>query len=206
MSDEAIFGPIIDGDDVEAALLAHLRTWMPTYLAATRRRKDPTETRWPSGIAPVRSFTVTHAGPEKWPEDQLPMLLAYAPGFAQPPTRDGDGTVSATYACTLTAIVSGYDMADSKTLGRLYAQAAMMAILQKPTLGGFARETQLVDLNNFPVTRGVEAERNLMAVAGVYVIDVDGILNDNAGPAQPTEDVPDGPPAVHTSHATVDLL
>lgn len=188
-----LFGLSIDGDDVEAALLAHLRKWMPTYVGDAVRIRDPEGKLWPEGILPVREYTVRHAADEKWPEDQLPMLLAHCPGFAAPPVRQGDGQVGAMFLVNLSAIASGVDIEDTKRLARVYASAANKAIMQKPDLGGFAEETAWMDMKNFPITRGVEAERNLMAVANVYVISVANVLELDAGPDAPLKDPSESP-------------
>ncbi len=183
----SIFGDNIDSADVEEALLTFLREWMPTYITEIVRQKDPAGTIWPNGVAAVRSFTVVHAAEEKWPEDQLPMLLAHSPGLAEEPEAQGDGTVSAKYACGLSAIASGSTLAMTKALARVYGSAARMAILQHEGLGGFAEGVEWKDERLFPVVQGVEAERNLMSVSGMYVIEVAQVLNRDGGPREPLE-------------------
>jgi hypothetical protein len=192
MSDAA-FGPAIDGSDVEAALLAHLELWMPTHLPAMMRRKDPGKTLWPNGVKREITYSVKHAANEKWPEDQLPMLLAYSPGMSADPHMRGDGLMDADYVCVLTAIASGVDIADTKALARLYSSAAREAVLQHPALGDFAAQVRMHAERNFPITRGVEAERNLMGVSVPFTISVEGILNRDSGVREPLED-PDTPP------------
>lgn len=199
-----LFGINVDGDDVEAALLAHLKRWMPSYVPDIVREKDPDGERWPGGVGPmvpggppsvlpVHEFTVKHAADEKWPEDQLPMLLAHCPGFAAPPSYEGDGTVSASFLVNLSAIASGVDIEDTKKLARVYGSAANKIITQKPDLGGFAENTQWVDLKNFPISKGVEGERNLMAVANVYIITVAKVLDHQEGPDAPLEEPNESP-------------
>lgn len=184
----SVFGPSLDSSDVEAAVIAHLEAWMDTTIAATRRLKDPTGERWPNGVSPIRDFTVSHAAAEaeKWPEDQLPMLVCQSPGMEGEPYGQGDGLVSALYGIVVTAIASSVDMPDTKALARLYASAARMAILQEPSLkaGGeepFAGGVAMVGERNVPVRRGVEAERNLMAVSVSFLVEVDAVLDVQAG-------------------------
>lgn len=193
-----LFGATIDGDEVEAALLAHLKLWMPTYLGDAVRIKDPERELWPGGVGdpadlgkaavlPVREFTVKHAAEEKWPEEQLPMLLAHCPGFGKPPTYEGDGTVTGYFLVNLSAIASGASIEDTKKLGRVYGSAAMKILAQKPDLGGFARNTQWLDLKNMRPPNA-DRERNIMAVVNVLQIEVPGILDDQAGPDAPLDD------------------
>lgn len=188
-----LFGLSIDGDDVEAALLAHLRKWMPSYTGDAVRSKDPGGKLWPEGVAPVQEFSVKHAAAENWPAERLPMLLAHCPGFAAPTKREGDGRVTGYFLVHLSAIAQGVDIDDTKKLARLYGTAAAMAILQKPDLGGFANETLWMDQNNFGLAKGQEAERALMAVANTFAIEVTGIMDLTAGPDAPLEDPSESP-------------
>lgn len=192
------FGATLDGDDVEAALLAFLKRWLPTYLPDAVRIKDPGAKLWPGGVGdpqdtgkasvlPVREFTVKHAAEEKWPEEQLPMILAHCPGFGKPPTYEGDGTVTGYFLVNLSAIASGSSTDDTKKLGRVYASAAMKAIAQNPDLGGFAGNTQWLDLKNMRPP-GADRERNIMAVVNVLEIEVPGIFDSSEGPSAPLED------------------
>lgn len=188
MSWADVFGELIDGDDVEAAVLAHLQKWEETHLAAAMALKDPDSAIWPEGVSELKSYTVVHAANDNWPEDQLPMQLVYAPGLAEPPVSDGEGGIDVRYSCLITSIASGFDQADSKKLARLYASVGMLSMLQDPSLSGFARAVHWVDLNNFPVTRGVRTERNLMAVTVSYIIDVPQVIDVQAGVKVPLAD------------------
>jgi hypothetical protein len=193
-----LFGRTIDGDDVEAALLAHLQKWMPSYLGDAVRIKDPDAELWPGGVGdpadlgepavlPVREYTVKHAAEEKWPEEQLPMLLAHCPGFGKPPTYEGDGTVTGYYLVNLSAIASGASTDDTKKLARVYSSAAAKVLNQKPDLGGFANETQWMDSKNMRPP-GADRERNIMSVVNVLLIEVPNIFDASAGPEKPLED------------------
>lgn len=223
-----LFGITIDGDDVEAALLAHLKRWMPSYLPDAVRIKDPDSELWPGGVGdpaeleqaavlPVREYTVKHAAEEKWPEEQLPMILAHSPGFGKPPTYEGDGTVTGFYLVNLSAIASGAGIDDTKKLARVYSSAAAKVLAQKPDLGGFATNTQWMDSKNMRPP-GAERERNIMAVVNVLLIEVPGIFDANSGPDEPLKD-PGTPPGdwpivkegggsaeVRPGKAAVDLL
>lgn len=216
MTGSDLFGASIDGDDVEAALLAHLRKWMDSYVGNVVREKDPTSVLWPEGVAPVTEYSVKHASAENWPAERLPMLLAHCPGFGAPPKREGDGRVTGYFLVHLSAIAQGVDIADTKKLARLYATAATMAVLQKPDLGGFANETLWMDQNNFGLAKGQEAERALMAVANTFLIEVTGIMDLTAGPDAPLENPSESPgerpvaktvgEEVRPGKAAVDLL
>lgn len=197
------FGTTVDGDDVEGVLLDFLREWMPSYLGDAVRIKDPDQKLWPGGVGdpaetglpsvlPIRDYTVKHAAQENWPEDQLPMLLAHCPGFGQPPSYEGDGTVTGFYLVNLSAIASGSSIEDTKRLARVYGSAAAKIIAQKPDLGGFATNTQWMDLKNMRPP-GADRERNIMAVVNVFQIEVPNIFDGNEGPPDPLPEPGESP-------------
>lgn len=214
----SVWGPVLDGADVEAALLAHLRHWMPSAAQYVRRVKDPDETMWPSGISEIRDYRTSHADAvaEKWPEDQLPMLIAQSPGMEGDPVVEGDGTVSAIYGVMLSAFASSVTEDDTKELARLYASAARLAIIQNPQLDAgtgdaFAGHVSMGAERNGQVRRGVEAERNIMVCSVPYLIEVPNILTVVGGPIIAPEDPAEEPsewPIVKEDggSATVDAL
>lgn len=196
-----VYGEILDSADVEAALIAHLRAWMPATIQYVRKIKDPTGEKWPEGVAEIREYGVSHAAAaaHKWPEDQLPMAVAQSPGMEDAPVVEGDGNVAATYGIVLTVIASSITMEDAKELARLYASAARLAIMQNPALDAgtgvpFAEHVSMGAERNVQIRRGVEVERNLMAVSVPYLIGVPTILNVTAGPVELPEDPEVEPP------------
>lgn len=191
----SVWGPSLDGSDVEAALIAHLKHWMPAAAERVRRVKDPDEKRWPSGISAVREYGVSHvdAAARKWPEDQLPMLIAQSPGMEGDPVTEGDGTVSAIYGVALSAIATSVTTEDAKALARLYASAARLAIMQNPALDagtgeGIARGVSMGAERNGQIGRGNEAERSLMVCTVPYLIEVPSIMVVTGGPLVTPED------------------
>lgn len=200
----SVWGPILDGSDVERALLAHLRFWMPSATAYVRKAKDPDKERWPDGIAAIREYGVSHAdaAAQKWPEDQLPMLIAQSPGMEEDPVVEEGGRVSAVYGVALSAIASSVTAEDAKELARLYAAAARLAIMQNPQLDAgtgdfFADHVRMGRERNGQVRRGIEGERNLMICTVPYLIAVPAILDVSGGPIvapeDPDEETPDWP-------------
>lgn len=218
-----VWGPILDGADVERALLAHLRHWMPAASAFVRKAKDPGAERWPDRgdgtfIEPIREYGVSHAdaAAQKWPEDQLPMLIAQSPGMEDDPVVEEGGRVSAIYGVALSAIAASVTAEDAKELARLYASAARLAIMQNPQLDAgtgdaFSDHVSMGRERNGQVRRGIEGERNLMICTIPYLIAVPSILDVSGGPLIPPEDpeeeVPDWPLVKQGGgSATVDAL
>lgn len=195
-----VWGSLLDGADVERALIAHLKFWMPSASAYVRKVKDPAAERWPERedgtfIAPIREYGVSHADAvaQKFPEDQLPMLIAQSPGMEDDPVVEEGGRVSAIYGVALSAIASSVTAEDAKELARLYASAARLAIMQNPQLDAgtgdaFAEHVRMGRERNGQIRRGIEGERNLMICTVPYLIAVPAILDVSGGPLVPPED------------------
>lgn len=177
-----IFGPILTGDDVEKAVVAHLKTWSTTYLAEMERQTE----RAVESLPAVRSFTTTPREPEKWPEDQLPAILVVSPGLAAVPEVHGDGTMRATWQVGIAAIVEARSEAATRTAAHLYFAHAMAIMLQKAGIGGIADDTLLATPWQYD-TLPVESRRTLGAVYAVFEVAVDKILNTRAGPEVPLD-------------------
>lgn len=187
-----IFGPSIDSEDVENAVIAHLQAWMPTYIAEQVRVKDPEGKRWPNSVEEIRQYAVSHsdAVANKWPEDQIPMIVVQSPGEAEDPRVAGDNTVISSYNVTLMAVAEGMDEEDSKGLARLYASAARQAMIQHPDLSagtatGFANAVGMGPEGTDVINRGVEASRSLAGTARLYVVEVHDVLLADGGPLKP---------------------
>lgn len=214
----SVYGPILDGSDVEQALIAHLRHWVPATSAYVRKQKDPDETKWAEGIAPIREYGVSHADAiaRKWPEDQLPMLIAQSPGMEEDPVVEEGSRVAATYGVLLAAVASSVTMEDAKELARLYSTAARLAIMQNPQLDAgtgdhFASHIEMGRERYGQVRPGIEGERNLMIAWIPYLIAVPQIMDVSGGPINAPEDpeaeVPDWPTVKEGGgSATVDAL
>lgn len=198
----SIFGDILTGDDVEKAVVAHLKNWSRTYLAELERQTDRTADSLPQ----VRSFTTTPREPEKWPEDQLPAILVVSPGLADVPNLQGDGQMRATWSVGIAAIVEARSEAATRTGAHLYFAHAMAIMLQKAGIGGIADDTMLATPWQYDVLP-VESRRTLGAVYAVFEVSVDEVLNTRGGPeeplAEPYEDPGDWPTA-ETVEVTAD--
>lgn len=214
----SVWGDVLDGADVEAAVIAHLEWWLPATAEYVRRAKDPDEEKWPDGISEVRGYGVSHAdaAAQHWPEDQLPMLIIQSPGMEGDPVVEGDGTVSATYGVMVSAIASSVTMADTKELARLYASAARLALMQNPQLDAgtgdaFAEHVSMGAERNDQVRRGIEGERNVMICSVPFLITIPSIMVVTGGPITAPEDPeiePEDWPTVKAGggSATVDAL
>lgn len=193
---ETIFGPLLDGSDMERAVLTFLQEWSETHIQYALRVKDPKKKRWPDGIREPRSWRTVHLVREKWPEEQMPCVLVHSPGEARDPEVTADGTVLRTFGIAVGSIATGGGPnaeEDAKEIARLISSALRQAIIQHPDLecpsypDGFALDVKMGPESNNQITRGVEAERHLMGVWVPYEITVPQTLDVNAGPDAPLE-------------------
>lgn len=200
-----IFGPSLDGADVEAATIAFLEYWMPTYVPQQRRHRDPDGERWPDGIEGINSYTTTveELAATKYPEDQLPAIVVASPGEDADPRIEGNGRTTSYFRLAVIAIAEGGGddpTEDAGLLARVFAGAARQAISQHPDLksdlypDGFSNAVTLKPGRNDVIARGVDARRNLAACAYPFVLEVAGVLDVLEGPGEPLSD-PENPPA-----------
>lgn len=190
------FGPIITRLDVEAAVVAHLQAWSLTYIAEVERQQELDA----ESLPPIRNYTTVGSGIEKWPEDQLPMLLIMSTGLAEPPKREGRGLYRASWNCGIAAITAGggADPADSaKRTAGYYQGAVRAAMLQHPSLGGFAAGVTWVDerYDELPV----EQSRSMAAASGFFRIEVEGVADSTGGVATVPDNPYDSPPDLPTA-------
>lgn len=214
---EPAYGQIWDATNVDHGLIHHLKLWIPTYLPYVLRQKEAQRAAWGEPAlwgaekphAANITYTVRHAANEKYPEDQLPMFLAYCPGMKGAPHLAGDGNMRADFDVALTAIASGQEAANTRELAFLLMSAAQMAIMQHKGLSGLSTEVQHGPLSSRPFTIvGGEKERSLLAIMLPLIISVQTVLNAQEGPtvplAEPEEEPAEGP-EVESTELTVEL-
>lgn len=141
MSAANIFGKVVTGAMVERAVVDFLTAedeetggnWFATALGEIERVEglEPGSVQTPLGVVTSSDF-------EKWPEDQLPVILVISPGLVRPPVRRGRASLSMTWAVGVAGIVADTTPESSRRLGQVYAAAASLAIMTHRSLGGFA--------------------------------------------------------------------
>lgn len=176
-----IYGPIITRQDVEAAFLQTVKTWLTVYLYELERRGG----RDVGSIARPKSWNV-QAESRIWPEDQLPAILVVSGGLADQPTKDGDGLYRAGWSVGLMVVLSARTVSEAGELVGLYTAAVRTLIVQHPSLGGLATATEWRDesYNNAPV----EVQRTGQAGLLEFSVYVDDIVSTRGGPATPPPD------------------
>lgn len=188
--DPKVFGRILDKTDAENAMEEHLRLWLTTYIAELERQKGFAAETIQTPVAWLRANDFA-----KWPEDQTPAIIIISPGLVGDPKAEGNRVWSAPYGVGVAAVVSSIDRPRTRALAGFYGAAIRAAVLQHPSLGGFARDTTWVDERFDDVPQ--EDERTLASAQEVFRVDVFGMTTGRTGPKTPPEDpyaIPADPP------------
>lgn len=182
MSAENIFGPIVTGKQVRIAMRSHLKKWIPTYLAEVGRGDGRLGAALPVPRSYVSALDLVDG---KFTEDQMPSCVIVAPGMIEEPMRRG-GLYICVWAVSVGFVVGGQDRENTFDLSELYAAAGRSAVLQHPSLGGFATATDWIGERYDDIPN--EMQRTLAAGTVQFGVEVQGALMPGEGPDQPLAD------------------
>lgn len=192
-----VLGPIISDDQVEEAVLATLRNWVPLYLAEVERNVglDP-------GFydRPADSSYTARTDFDKWPEEWLPLVMAITPGIEDDPPKDGYGHLRARFGIGVVCVVSSVDRLETRRYAYRLGAAVRAALVQHASLdlalGGTVRGVDLVGGRNNELP--TEDDRTIWASRQLFVVEVGNFLSTNGPgitvpPADPLEPLPEPP-------------
>jgi hypothetical protein len=192
----SIFGDLFGGDQIDAALIDVLDTWMPTYLKeVARQRSIPQTLDAPRSIVAVAEF-------DRWPEEQLPSIVIVNPGTEGTP-RNHAGVFEASWPIEICISVSADTEAKTRRNSQLYIAAARGCIMQRRSLGHGMKG---VDWGGESYTL-IESQkrRSLAGAKANFVIERENVLTVGAGPTDPLVDPQPGDwPTVKEAEATVE--
>lgn len=125
----AEIGPMVTGADVEDAILATLKDWLPAYICEAERdhQMEVGSTPWPKGWA------ITGRDLQKLNSDQLPCLVLMAGGVLTPPRKEGPpGVYTATWGVEIGSVFNAAWGRSSRRHAQLYAAAIRTCLIQRP--------------------------------------------------------------------------
>lgn len=182
----SVFGPFIGPSQVRSAVQNTLTRWAPTYVAEAGRRVGRTLLNFDEwlnepGISPVGG-------------DQAPRYSVYCPGTLGEPRYNGDGTIDVLWDCQVNLWQWGLDYQSTEDTLGWYMTALVMALLQHPSLGGFAESLTWRGVRYEPVQEtSFHTWGRGVALFGARVVKV---LDAYAGPSVvPSPDPTVAPPA-----------
>jgi hypothetical protein len=180
----SVYGPIVTGATVERAALTTLRTHAHRYIAETCRQEGRDPLPDPRGYIVASTF-------DKWPEDQVPVVVVISPGWAARPRRAGGGRVLVPW--TLAAgIVTTAKPERTRENAQLYVAAIRTLLAQQQSLGGLAEGVDCIDEDYLPPF-AFSRTRTLLAVQATFVVTVPDAFTYGAGTTSWTPGHPDPP-------------
>lgn len=204
------FGPLLASLVVEDAADATVRKWMRTELAEVAAQYGLARGQ----LALPKSYpTASQFG---WVEDQLPSIGIHCPGVSGPPVKESGprGNFRVKWRLEVAALVSASTQINTDRLAKLYAAALWAAIMQHPSLGGVAEDTEWVsDGERYDVLDAGKG-RSLAFCLLLFDVTLKDARSSYGGPREPLpagagagEDGAHGDwPAVETVRITVDPL
>jgi hypothetical protein len=196
MSVSNVFGTIHTDDEVEDAVIATLRKWLPTYMSEVERQLGLDEGYY---ARPAASSFTARSDFEKWPEEMLPLVVVIAPGIEEDPVKDGDGVYRGGFQIGVANICSSTDQVSTRRYTYRMGAAIRTILTQKASLDqaldGDIRGTTWIGTRNTDVSD--EDGRTIWACQQLFVVEVDYIMQKTHGPLAPpiipTDPVPDWP-------------
>lgn len=180
------FGPIFTGHTLEQATLDTLKMWLPTYLQEIELQLELPRGKLqkPRTYANRRRF-------DKFPEDQLPTVIAVCPGLAGKPLAEGDGMVRAVFREGVWVIASARTSEQTNMITKMYAAAIRMVLLQKGSLGGICNAVEWED-ESYDDNLSSEEERTIGYAGLTFLFSVAEVALRWGGPEVPDPDTEPG--------------
>jgi hypothetical protein len=178
-----VYGRIITRGDVRDAVTDHLQEWSQAYIGevAVQRGKGRCD------LPQFRSFRFSTEDVDKWPDDQLPACVVVCPGLADTPDRQGDGVHDGEWSVGVGVIVSARDQESTDELVGIYTAAVRAALIQHPSLGGFASGVRWIDEDTIP-SLGFDDSRTIAGGRVVLGVKVDAVVDSFGGPKAAPDD------------------
>ena len=201
-------GALIGPNDVEDAILATLRTWLPLYLYEIEQDNELDEQSLRSSGAGAGNAASYRGGIdfELWQEDELPVVIAVVKPIGRP-ERSASAGIGQAYDVQVAVIYADTESEHiSRRQAAYYGVAIQGAILQQGGLGDTLAELVETRLENAPATSFRDPdERRLVECTTGFRVFVQPIVDDQLGlyvappPAPPFGDWP----TVETTSVTI---
>jgi hypothetical protein len=197
--DLLVFGRRVYRDQVETAVIDHLKLWFPTYLRWIERDRDYA----PGFLQDPQSWQVTYLL-DHWPEQALPGIVVTSPGQTGPMTKAGDGRYNATWAMRAYIVLTGGDTGGDDEpvsgtpakLAGLYAAAIGTILAHNPALPDIGG--RCVQISEGYDDTPSQMRRSMSVAHLPFLVQVQDVMHARKGPDQPYPNPDDPPPALRT--------
>ena len=173
-----LYGPIVTGDHVRAAVISTLKRWCDPYVHEMGRQLG-------LNLEPMRVFQTfgfipsTATTPGTYPLDRQPGVIVTAPGTLAI-ERQGSGAFNAIWGVGVGVVLSDKTKELSIRAAEGYGAALMALLVQQGDLGGFALETTWTDIETHEIAW--ELDRSTAACTLMFEVVVENVLNRWDGP------------------------
>lgn len=174
-----VFEQILSADVAQDVMIAHLKKWLPTYLAEVDEQRG-----FPRG------FTST---PKSWQvvpsldgdlSSQLPAMLIISPGTADRPDKLGDGKFLVTYTVGVISLVKGPDQLAANRIAKRYGSAISACVMQHKSLDTDHVEQITWEGDSYDDVPS-SADRTMSSATVHFNVQFKGVLDDRGGPHEP---------------------
>jgi hypothetical protein len=192
----SVFGVSADPAQLEAAVVAQLREWLPTYL--NRRGEQLGEK-----LAKPKSFG-TVSDYSRFPEQALPSIIVESPGQVSGTVeQNGEGLLSATFSISVFTTVQGPDAKATRDLALHYWWPVIGSLMQHKKLADGIWVSEYVDSGFAGADLG--QRRTRIATEHVFYVVLEDFLNVGEGPSAPIpEETDEEYPTVESTSVNVE--
>lgn len=188
----ADFGPGLASVDVDEAVLATLRKWLPTYLRYVAASRS---LGYELAVPAAASYANVISDAE-FTDKGLPSILV-ATAQTDGELEIVDGAYVTPWLVAISAVVRGRTAPETRMLASYYELAIRMALVQQGTLDGFASATRWMSGGESrPLADPTGAGRWLGEGASQFRVFTDVAVREGIGPSVPDQEPYEEPPDV----------
>ncbi len=173
-----VFGRVVSAAQLEKAVLATLKEWMPDYLP---EMENQFELKKNSLTVPL-NYINRNSFDFQLGED-LPLVCAVSPGIEGQPQMIGHNQYRAMWNMGVGVVMGAMTEELANDQVKAYGAAVRKILLDKQTLGGFPGIAQIILVGeNYPDLDVPNAHQNMKSAAVYFLIDVEDVVTARHGP------------------------
>lgn len=180
------FGPLLLNTDIDAAIIARLKQWFPTYLKHYEEERDLTVGKLQR---PKDESFASTLEDDEFPDHILPAILVTSASTEGEPQKDADLNYYASWNVVVSCIVRGRTPIEAREIAAGFEGCARQILVQQPLgLDGEIRWTGC----NVARVRDQTPGGNRFLAAGIstFLVYADKVVQEGAGPFIPDPDAP----------------
>lgn len=178
----ADFGELITPEDVDQAVIATLKLWLPTYLGQIELERGLEQGFLPRPVAASYANTLET---DEFGDHMLPAVIVTTSGTVGEPIITGDGAYLANWSAIVSSIVRGQRGPLTRQVASLFEGCVRRVLVQQGDLGAFARRTRWLQTRVMPVVDPTGKGRYLAAGMTNLVVHCDTSVREWTGPTVP---------------------